>query len=85
MILKSAETGAGLYFTFMNQPTSVLQDTDYTQYYACNFTDWKDTTIELYKKFNNNLVILTVSSLQDMKNLQMVFIRQLMKVVSLSL
>lgn len=55
MILKSAETGAGLYFTFMNQPTSVLQDTDYTQYYACNFTDWKDTTIELYKKFNNNL------------------------------
>ena len=32
MILKSAETGAGLYFTFMHQPTSVLQDTDYTQY-----------------------------------------------------
>ncbi len=55
MILKSAETGAGLYFTFMNAPTSVLQDGEYTQFYACNFTDWKDTTLELYNRFNQDL------------------------------
>lgn len=55
MILKSAETGAGLYYTFMNAPTSVLQDGEYTQYYACNFTDWKDSAVELYNSFNSDL------------------------------
>ncbi len=55
MILKSAETGSGLYFTFMSAPTSVLQDGEYTQYYACNFADWKDTALELYNKFNDTL------------------------------
>ena len=55
MILKSAETGAGLYYTFMNAPTSVLQDTDYTQYYACSFMDWKDSAIGLYNRFNTEL------------------------------
>lgn len=55
MILKSAETGAGLYYTFMHAPTSVLQDSDYTQFYACNFMDWKDTAVELYNRFNTEL------------------------------
>lgn len=55
IILKSAETGAGLYYTFINAPTSVLQDGEYTQYYACNFTDWKDSAVELYNNFNSKL------------------------------
>lgn len=55
MILKSAETGAGLYYTFMYAPTSVLQDGEFTQYYACNFMDWKDTAVELYNRFNTEL------------------------------
>lgn len=55
MILKSAETGAGLYYTFISKPTSVLQDGEYTQYYACNFTDWKDSAVELYNNFNSKL------------------------------
>ncbi|MCM1245053.1 MAG: DUF5696 domain-containing protein [Roseburia sp.] len=55
MILKSAETGAGLYYTFINAATSVLQDGEYTQYYACNFTDWKDSAVELYNDFNSKL------------------------------
>lgn len=52
-ILKSAETGAGLYFTYIYEDTSVLQDGKYTKYYACNFGQWKDDTVELYNKFNN--------------------------------
>lgn len=55
MMLKSAEVGAGLYYTFMSAPTSVLQDTDYTQYYACSFMDWKDSAVELYNRFNTEL------------------------------
>lgn len=55
MILKSAETGAGLFYAFMYAPTSELQDGDYTQYYACNFMDWKDTAVELYNRFEAEL------------------------------
>lgn len=51
-ILKSAEAGAGLYFTYIYEDTSVLQDGKYTKYYACNFDQWKDETVELYNKFN---------------------------------
>ena len=54
-ILKSAETGASLYYVFMHEPTSVLQKGFYTQYYACNFDDWKDDSIELYNRFKNEL------------------------------
>lgn len=54
-ILKSAESGAGLYFTYIYEDTSVLQDGKYTKYYACNFDQWKEDTVELYNKFNENL------------------------------
>lgn len=54
-ILKSAETGAGLYFTYIYEKTSVLQDGKYTKYYACNFDDWKEDTVTLYNKFKENL------------------------------
>ncbi len=54
-ILKSAETGAGLYFTYIYEDTSILQDGKYTKYYACNFDQWKDDSIALYNKFQENL------------------------------
>ena len=55
MILKSAETGAGLYFTYIYEPTSELQDGKYTRYYACNFDQWKEDTVDLYNKFQEKL------------------------------
>lgn len=54
-ILKSAETGAGLYFTYIYENTDVLQDGKYTKYYACNYDQWKDDTVNLYNKFNETL------------------------------
>lgn len=54
-VLKSAETGAGLYFTYIAEDTSVLQNGKYTKYYACNFDQWKDDTVKLYTKFNESL------------------------------
>lgn len=55
MILKSAETGAGLYYTYIFENTSALQDGKYTRYYACNFGQWKDDTVTLYNKFKDKL------------------------------
>lgn len=54
-ILKSAETGAGLYFTYIYEPTDKLQDTEYTKYYACNYKQWKNDTINLYNKFKDSM------------------------------
>lgn len=54
-ILKSAETGAGLYYTYIYEKTSELQDGKYTRYYGCNFADWKEDTVNLYKKFSSSL------------------------------
>ncbi|MCH5252008.1 MAG: hypothetical protein J1F22_03440 [Lachnospiraceae bacterium] len=54
-ILKSAETGAGLYYTYIYEDTSVLQNGRYTRYYACNFDQWKEDTVNLYNKFTEQL------------------------------
>ncbi|MCH5264340.1 MAG: hypothetical protein J1F02_00460 [Lachnospiraceae bacterium] len=55
VILKSAETGAGLYYSFIYESTSALQDGKYTRYYACNFDQWKEDAVELYNKFQEKL------------------------------
>ncbi|PXV95853.1 hypothetical protein C8E03_101484 [Lachnotalea glycerini] len=54
-LLKSAEYGAGLYFTFMEADTSILQNTCYTQYYGASFDAWKDNMLTIYQKYEKNL------------------------------
>lgn len=54
-VLKAAETGAGLYYTYIYEKSSELQDGKYTKYYACNFDEWKEDTVALYKKFEETL------------------------------
>lgn len=52
--LKSAELGAGLYYTITKQPTSVLQDSKYTEYFATEYDLWKDTIVENYNRFSKD-------------------------------
>jgi hypothetical protein len=54
-ILKSAETGAGLQFMFMQAPGESVQDTQYTQLFASDITRWSDRPMALYQKFNELL------------------------------
>jgi hypothetical protein len=51
IILKSAESGAGLSFTFMNEPTSVLQNTNYTYFYGSDYMKWKEEAFQIYKRY----------------------------------
>lgn len=53
--LKSAETGAGLYYTFISEKTDVLQDGRYTRFYACNFDEWKDNAISQYNTYKERM------------------------------
>lgn len=54
-ILRTVETGAGLYFMLMNAPGEELQETGYTRYYSADINRWGDEPIELYHKINNEL------------------------------
>jgi len=55
MILKSAETGAGLSFTFMKETTSVLQETGHTYLYGADYDQWKDEAYAIYSRYEAEL------------------------------
>ena len=54
-LLKSAEYGAGLNFTFMNADATILQNTYYTQYYGADFNAWKDKMLAIYADYEESL------------------------------
>lgn len=51
MVLKSAESGAGLNFTFMKESTSILQETDHTYLYGSDYDMWKDEAYKIYSRY----------------------------------
>ncbi|MCR5830375.1 MAG: hypothetical protein K6F93_08540 [Lachnospiraceae bacterium] len=53
-ILKSAEFGAGLAFTFMRCSPDRIQETLYSEYFGGSFDLWKDKAAQLYKRFKND-------------------------------
>jgi hypothetical protein len=50
-LLKTIESGAGLYFSFMSENTSVLQETKFRQFYANEYDKWSPDANALYQKF----------------------------------
>jgi len=50
-LLKTVESGAGLYFSFMNEETTVLQETKFRQFYANEYEKWAPDANALYQKF----------------------------------
>lgn len=54
-ILKSAETGAGLSFTFMKESTSILQDSFYTSLFGTEYDKWKEEAYSIYNRFEEEL------------------------------
>lgn len=55
LVLKSAESGASLYFTFMKESATTLQNTLYSQYYGADYDAFKDIALGIYKEFNEKL------------------------------
>jgi len=50
-ILKTIESGAGLYFSFMTEETAELQETKFRQFYANEYSKWAGDADALYQKF----------------------------------
>jgi len=65
IILESAETGAGLYFTFMNASERKLQETRYSEYYAACFDTWKSKLYDIYNKYNEEVGVVKNSTISD--------------------
>ncbi|MBR5421720.1 MAG: hypothetical protein IK115_11270 [Lachnospiraceae bacterium] len=54
-LLRSAEYGAGLYFTLMSESSFVLQKTLYSEYYGCEYAAWRTRLIDMCTRYNDEL------------------------------
>lgn len=54
-LLKSAEYGAGLYFTIMKESAFTLQKTLYTEYYGADYDAIHDEMMSIYNRYNSEL------------------------------
>ncbi len=50
-LLKTIESGAGLYFSFMQEETAELQETKFRQFYANEYDRWIGDADAMYKRF----------------------------------
>lgn len=54
-LLLSAEYGAGLAFTLMDESAFTLQKTLYTQYFGAEYSAWHDRMLEIYNRYESEL------------------------------
>lgn len=54
-VLKSAETGAGLSFTFYSESASLLQGTEYMDFFGANYDGWKDKAKEYANRYETEM------------------------------
>ncbi len=52
-LMKTIESGAGLYFSFMTEETTVLQETKFRQFYANEYAKWAQDANALYQIFTD--------------------------------
>ncbi len=64
-LLKTVESGAGLYCVLMDAPSNALQDTDSTEFYGANFDSWKEDIISYYKRFESDFAGLYTQTIAD--------------------
>lgn len=68
-ILNSAQYGAGLAFSFMDEDSFTFQKTLYTQYFASEYAAWKDRAVEIYSRYNQELGHIFNQEMTDHKQL----------------
>jgi len=53
-LLKTVESGAGLYFSFKTEETAILQETKFRQFYANEYAKWVGDANSLYRRFTQD-------------------------------
>ena len=64
-LLKTIEAGGGLYFSFMAEETTVLQETKFRQFYANEYDKWVADADALYRRFNADFAGLYSQAIVD--------------------
>jgi hypothetical protein len=64
-LLRTIESGAGLYFSFMVEETAVLQETKFRQFYANEYSKWAGDANALYREFTANFGHLYNQAITD--------------------
>ena len=64
-LLKTIESGAGLYFSFITEETAVLQETKFRQFYANEYDKWAGDADALYRKFSADFAGLYDQAIVD--------------------
>lgn len=54
-VLKSAETGAGLSFSFYAEPASLVQGTEYMDFFGANYDGWKEKAKEYATRYEKEM------------------------------
>lgn len=54
-VLKSAETGAGLNFSFYTEQASLVQGTEYMDFFGANYDGWKDKAKEYATRYEKEM------------------------------
>jgi hypothetical protein len=66
-LLKTIESGAGLYFSFITEESAILQETKFRQFYANEYSKWVGDADALYKQFSVNFGHLYNQAIADHK------------------
>lgn len=69
IVLENAESGAGLYYVVMNANERILQETDYSKYYAACYDSWRDRIKLTYERYNNEVGKVRNATISDHKYL----------------
>jgi len=64
-LLRTVESGAGLYFSFMTEETTVLQETKFRQFYANEYSKWAADADALYRRFSADFAGLYSQAIVD--------------------
>ncbi|MBE5800727.1 MAG: hypothetical protein E7319_00370 [Clostridiales bacterium] len=64
-LLKCAEYGSGLNFTFMAEDTKLLQDTTHSGYFAAYYLPWADEVLEMAKQYQDDMAGLNQLAIVD--------------------
>lgn len=67
VVLKSAESGAGLSFTYFAASADALQDTEYMEFYGADYSQWKDIALGYYKRYKEDMAGLNNQFITDHK------------------
>lgn len=65
LVLKSAETGAGLSFVFMSEEADILQNTEYMEFFGAAYDQWKDTAKDYYLRYKEEMAGLNNQFITD--------------------